>query len=476
MKTLYERECEQNELERLYLSNTAEFLAIYGRRRIGKTFLITEYFQDKGTYIEITGIHKASLDTQLNNFATVISDVLYDSKEKPSFSNWFDAFMLLRNKIATLPKQQKVIIFFDELPWFATPKSNFIQALEHCWNRYLSRMNNVLLIVCGSAASWMIDNIINNKAGLHGRLSKEIHLMPFTLLETERFLQAKHVNLPRKDIVELYMAIGGVAKYLTLPTSGRSVTQIINDICFNRNGYLFREFEKLYRSLFDNHEKHIEIVKHLARKKKGIPRDQLLHLAHLSSGGTSSKLLKELESSGFIIKVPVLRKSRFSHYYRLIDEYSLFYLDWINEAPDTSLQEIEQDYWLKQHTSRRWSTWTGYAFETLCLKHVDKIKTALGISGVSTKAFAWSNTHAQIDLIIDRADNCINLCEIKYCDNEFVIDKSYAEKLNNKKQSFQNETKTKKALFTTIITPYGVKPNQHYLGSVQNQLTIDDLF
>jgi uncharacterized protein len=476
MKTLYERQCEKNELEKLLHSHEAEFLAMYGRRRIGKTFLVTQYFRNKGTYLEITGIHKASLETQLNNFATVLSDVFYANKKQLHFTHWFDAFTQLHQHIAKISSTQKVIIFFDELPWFATSKSNFLPALEHCWNRYLSRMNNVLLIVCGSAASWMIDNVINNKAGLHGRLSKEMRLMPFTLSETERFLKAKQVDLPRKDITEIYMTMGGVAKYLTQIKPGRSATQIINDICFSRHGYLFKEFEKLYQSLFNHHEKHIEIIKQLAKKKIGIPRNELLRLAGLSSGGTSTKILKELECSGFIIKVPAHKKSHSAYHYRLVDEYSLFYLDWINHVPDTSLQGIEPDYWQKQRTSRRWSTWSGYAFETLCLKHIDKIKTALGIASVSTTSSSWHNVSAQIDLIIERADHCINLCEIKYCHSEFVIDKAYAEKLEHKKQQFQAATKTKKALFTTMITPYGVIINKHYLTAVQNQLTMDDLF
>lgn len=390
--------------------------------------------------------------------------------------SWFDAFTLLRQQIETTPKNKKIIIFFDELPWFVTPRSEFLQSLEHCWNRYLSRMNNVLLIVCGSAASWMIENIINNRGGLHGRLSKEIRLMPFNLAETERFLQANRVNLPRKDILEIYMAMGGVAKYLTQALPGKSAAQIINDVCFTRNGYLFKEFEKLYSSLFENFTKHIEIVKQLAKKKSGFTRSDLLKKVNLPSGGTTTKILTELEESGFIIKIPLYKKKQTSWIYRLNDEYSLFYLDWIESAPNTSLQGVEQDYWLKKRTSRRWSTWSGYAFESICLKHVDRIKQALGISGVSTVTTTWQNENAQIDLVIDRADNCINLCEIKFCNTEFVIDQAYAEKLNKKKDHFRDDTKTKKALLTTIITPYGAKQNKHYLACIDNQLTVDDLF
>ncbi|MBB72126.1 MAG: ATPase [Legionellales bacterium] len=476
MSILYERQYEQKELEALCHSAEAEFLAIYGRRRVGKTFLVSEYFSDKGIYFEVTGIHKGALSAQLDNFAIVFSDVFYRGKDKPQLSSWYDAFTLLRQQIETVPKQEKVILFFDELPWLAASKSEFLPALEHCWNRYLSRMSNVILIVCGSAASWMIDNIINNKGGLHGRLSKEMHLFPFNLSETENFLKARHIGLPRKDILEIYMAMGGVAKYLTQAKPGRSAAQIINDVCFSRNGYLFKEFEKLYASLFDNHEKHIDIVKQLATKRKGLTRKALLDKTGLTSGGTSSRILRELEASGFIMKVPSYDGRASNNLYRLSDEYSLFYLDWIEAAPDTSLQTIESDYWLKQRTSRRWSAWSGYVFEDICLKHADKIKAALGISGVSTTVSTWQNDKAQIDLVIERADNCINLCEIKFYNDEFIVDKDYADKLQQKKRHFQQATKTKKALFTTLITPYGVRQNQHYLESVQSQLTVDDLF
>lgn len=476
MEILQQRQDEQKELETLYQSNEAEFIAIYGRRRVGKTFLVNQYFQGRGLYFEITGIHKASLNQQLDNFATVYADIFCRGKKKDRFNSWFEAFTALRRQIEIVPQQEKVVLFFDELPWFATPKSEFLPVLEHCWNRYLSRMPNVLLIVCGSAASWMIDNIINNKGGFHGRLSKKIRLLPFSLSETENFLKTRQIDLPRKDILEIYMAMGGVAKYLTQIRPGRSAAQVINDTCFSKNGYLFGEFENLYRSLFDNHEQHMEIVRQLAKKKKGLNRSDLLGKTGLSSGGSSSKVLRELESSGFIVKIPQYPNKKSNWIYRLNDEYSLFYLDWIESAPDMSLQGIDENYWLKQRTSRRWSTWTGYVFEDLCLKHIDKIKNALGISGVGTISSTWQNRDAQIDLVIERADNCINLCEIKFCNDEFIIDKNYADKLEQKKKHFQQATKTKKALFTTIITPFGVKSNQHYLRVVQNQLTIDDLF
>ena len=259
-------------------------------------------------------------------------------------------------------------------------------------------MNNVLLIVCGSAAAWMIDNVINNRGGLHGRVSKEMRLFPFTLAETESFLKARQVVLPRKDIVEIYMAMGGVAQYLMQVEPGQSASQIVNGVCFSRNGYLFKEFEKLYSSLFDNYQKHIDIVRQLAKKGSGLPRSALLKRAGLPSGGTSSKVLKELEMAEFIMKVPVYEEKNATWVYRLSDEYSLFYLHWIEAAPDPSLQGIEEDYWIKKRNSRRWAPWSGYVFEALCLKHVDRIKKALGIGGVSTLSSTWNKAAGQSHL------------------------------------------------------------------------------
>ena len=391
---------------------------------------------------------------------------------------------LLHEAIEKVEEGKKIILFFDEVPWLASPRSKFLNALEHFWNRYISRNKNVIMIICGSSASWIIRNIINNKGGLHGRVTRKIRLLPFTLLETEKYLKSRYIELDRKQIINIYMAMGGVPKYLSYIARGKSSAQIINEVCFSLNGGLYNEFDNLYKSLFENYEHHIAVVKALAKAIDGLTKEELLDKVNLASGGSSSRIIEDLVDAGFLIYVPSFNKKKVGGIYRLIDEYSLFYLTWIADNPKIGLESVDSEFWIKQHNTSKWHAWSGCAFESLCLKHIQKIKKALGISGISTIESGWrylpkksaDQKGAQIDLVIDRADKCINLCEMKYSDVEFVIDKAYVEKLHNKRQVFREQTETTKTLFTTMVTTYGVKKNAHYLSVIDNQLTMDDLF
>ncbi len=475
------REKEIETLKKFLKSKKAEFLAIYGRRRIGKTFLIHEFYKDKGVYFEITGSNKASKKEQLKNFTRELK-TLFPETEK--FTDWSDAFEILVKKIQTLDPNKKFIFFVDELPWFASPKSGFLAALDYFWNRHFSRLPNVLLIVCGSAAHWIIKKIINDKGGLHNRLSAWVRLEPFTLLEAENYLAHQRIDFKRKQLVELYMTFGGVAKYLTGLPTGKSVTQIINESCFTSNGFLFSEFSKLYESLFDSSEKHMAIVRALSKKQHGLTQTDLLQAAQLQSGGTFTTVLEELEESGFIMSTHAFGKQQKEKVFRLIDEYSLFYLTWIDEIKGGIFKNFDPEYWNKKHKTAAWYAWSGHAFENICLKHSRNIKKALGISGISTSDSHWQHIPkkksdrpgAEVDLVIDRADNCINLCEIKFCEDEFEITQAYAKDLERKKAVFQKITRTKKTVFLTMITPFGVKENNHSIELVNQQLTIDALF
>lgn len=486
MSSIIARKQEIKQLNSICANNKAAFIAVYGRRRIGKTYLIKQFFQDKGLYFHLTGIYNAGLKVQLNNFTIEFNEVFSASNPIEEPENWFTAFNLLRGKIQLIKtKNEKIILFFDELPWLATAKSGFLQALEHCWNRYLCDINNVVLIVCGSAVTWMIDNIIHNKGGLHGRIIHSIRLLPFTLAESEEYLQSHGINYERKQIVDLYMSLGGVAHYLNFLERGKSVAQNINDICFKITGALFNEFIRLYHSLFKNHEKHLELVKILAARQTGYTYQELLEKSHHTSGGAFSKILKELTESGFIMQFSQLGKKKELYRYRLIDEFSLFYLKWIAKVPSTGLPDEDDQYWIKQQSKQAWRAWSGYAFEGICLKHLIKIKQALGIAGVSTIASKWNykptgenidENGVEIDLVIDRADHCVNLCEIKYYNDEFTIDKKISQQLVYKKKQYQLQTKTKKSIFLTMISTYGVKLNHHYLDIIDNQITLEDLF
>lgn len=476
MDQIVAREHEINELEKIYAKDEPAFLAVYGRRRVGKTFLINRFFRNKGIYLEVSGAKDAKTSVQLQNFAVDFANCFAKGEKQRPPADWHDAFMLLRKQIETIDESKKVILFFDELPWIATPKSGFMQALDYFWNRYFSRRPNAILIICGSAASWMIRRVINDKGGLYGRLTKEMPLYPLDLRETESYLQARNIHLDRKQIIEIYMAIGGIPKYLNYVERGKSSAQVINEACFSSDSPLLSEFHKLYQSLFHNYQRHVQIVRVLASASEGLSYEDLLTRVGISSGGTASLLLNELEASGFITYYPMFGKRRKKGKYRLTDEYSLFYLTWIEPLPKTGLRNARVNYWVKKQSTQAWASWSGHAYEGICLKHIGKIKQALGLAAVSTEAWTWFEKEAQIDLVIDRADSCINMCEVKFYKTKFRIDKAYAKVLENKKHQFRLATQTRKALFTTLITTYGTIENDHYIGVVDNQLTMEDLF
>ncbi len=484
MSSIIGRRKELQLLDKLFKSDKAEFLAIYGRRRVGKTFLISHFFQDKTIYFELTGIKNASTKNQLKNFTEELSETFFEGEVQRCPSNWQDAFSILCKKVKEIDPSQKVTIFLDELPWLASSRSGFLGALDHAWNRHLSRQSNVILIVCGSAASWMLKKIVNNKGGFYGRLTAEMRLMPYTLAETELFCRSKGVELEHKQIIELYMAFGGIPKYLENISKGKSPVQIIQAACFGLDAPLLNEFPRLFSSLFDHAETHLTIVKALAKQRSGLTQGELIEVANLKSGGGLTRALEELEASGFIAAVPDFGKKKRGALYRLIDEYSLFYLTWIQKSKEGSLKGMQELYWQQLQDSPAYRAWAGYVFEDICLKHIKGIVFGLGISGVSVKASGWKyrapenskDNGAQIDLVIERADNCINLCEIKYANTPYVITKEYAEKLRWKKECFRTITNTRKSLFTTLITPFGVVENAQYASAVDNQITMDVLF
>lgn len=470
-------------LERLFRSTQPEFLALYGRRRVGKTYLIHEFFKDKGIYFTITGSVNSNKKLQLRKFYRELKKTFpfLNSAKEPQ--DWDEALYALKEAVSQIDVTKKIIIFFDELPWLAAKRSGFLPALEYLWNQYFSHMNNIILIVCGSAANWIIKKVINNKGGLYGRLSEVIKLNAFTLEETEKFLSSKHVNLSRKQIVELYMSLGGIAKYLTYVLPEDSTAQTINRLCFTPQGQLVGEFNNLYQSLFNDSQTHVRIIKCLAEKKSGILQKELLEKLNIPSGGQSSSILEELEESGFIAACPEFQKKSKNKRLWLIDEYSYFYITWMEKLKGGIALGNDKDYWLKMHNDSHWKSWSGYAFESICIKHIAQIKRALGISSVLTNESQWSyksksraEKGAQIDLIIDRKDDCINLCEIKFHHAPFTIDKNYTKELERKILVFQEQTKTSKTLFLTFITPFGLHKNEYSSELVHSELTIDDFF
>ncbi len=483
MQKIIGRESEKTSLSKLLDSNDPEFLAIYGRRRVGKTFLIHEFFHKKGLYFELIGQKDAGLKMQLDNFYQAVQETFQPKLPIKRPETWKEALSILTTLVESQPGKKKIILFFDELPWLATKRSGLLQALEYEWNRKWSRNKRLKLIVCGSAASWVIDKLIQAKGGLHNRITGTIHLQPFTLGESSRYLKSRGVKLKPLQILELYMAIGGVPHYLRLVEKGKSATQIINSLCFHKDGFLFTEFTRLFASLFDHADIHRKIIYEIAKKRNGILRGELLEAAGYKSGGTFNKRLQELRESGFIQEFIPYGKSRKDFTIKIVDEYTLFYLHWIKPLQDKSAFRYNPNYWLNLSKKPGYLSWAGYAYEAVCMKHIDQILKKLEIENLASGIGSWryvppkksSETGAQIDLLIDRIDDSINVCEIKYSIDKYSIDKNYARNLDNKIRVFEKKTATKKQIFLTLITTLGLKRNFYSEELINSEIELKDL-
>ena len=470
MKVLIGRKAEKTILTNALESDRPELIVVYGRRRIGKTFLIREVYK-KYTQFEFSGIHKAPLKDQLKNFHLTLSSKIPNTNMP---SDWIEAFHQLGQYIGKLKSKKKKVIFIDEFPWLDTRKSNFLPAFDNFWNSYASTRDDLIVVICGSAASYMIKNIIKSKGGLHNRLTQKIHLVPFNLYEAEQLLKHNKVKLSRYDILQVYMTVGGVPHYLEKILPGESVSQAIDRLCFDKDGFLRSEFNNVFASLFDQYENHEAIIRTLATVRKGLTRNEVLSKSKIGSGGTLTKTLTELEEAGFIENYSPFHGTKNS-IFRITDEYSLFYIKYIEKNKFSG-----RAVWMKMQGQQSYKIWSGFSFETICIKHIEQIKEGLKISGINSSYGSWieKNTpnSAQIDLLINRDDNIINLCEIKFYNTEYVIDKKYAREIVKKVNAFSYSTKTKKSIFVTFITTYGLIPNQYSKHYVQNELTMDVLF
>jgi AAA+ ATPase superfamily predicted ATPase len=483
MNKIIGREKEKRILSKILSLKEPEFLAIYGRRRVGKTFLIRNFFNDKGLYFEVTGQYKTSYKQQLENYYNALFIAFKITSPIPKPTSWKEALSLLTFLIKTQAENRKIIMFFDELPWLATQRSGLLAALDYEWNTEWSNLKNLKLIVCGSAASWVLDNIINATGGLHNRITRIIHLKPFSLGETEEYLKKRGVRLKPLQILELYMAMGGIPYYLNQIEKGKSATEIISRVCFTDDGLLFSEYDRLFRSLFKNAEVHLKIIQKIVKKGNHISKKELINSGGFSSGGGFRDKIMELVSSGFIREyVPFGKKSR-DTVLKITDEYTLFFMEWIEPIKRRGAIS-NPDYWLNASTQQKYKTWTGYAYEAVCEKHIQQIIRKLGIANVAGEIGKWhffpavgsKKTGAQIDLVIDRFDDCINICEIKFSRNEYVIDKKYARNLLNKINVFEEKTGTKKQIFLTLITTMGLKKNLYAEDLVHSEVVMNDLF
>lgn len=464
----YERKILRDLLE----TPESEFLTVVGRRRVGKTYMIRQVYEQEIIF-EFVGIQYATLNEQLSNFQFALKLSFPDNYESSqSFENWLEAFQVLIQLIEKESRTFKPVIFIDELPWVATAKSGFLKALGFFWNSWASK-NNIVLATCGSAASWMIKALIQNQGGLHNRVTKQIFLKAFSLAETEAYLQSRNVMLNQYQISQLYMSIGGIPFYLKQVSKGKSVAQIVESLFFTERASLKNEFDNLYRSLFKNHEKYVSIIKACYSKWEGITHVELAEASGFSTGGSLTRMIRDLEVSGFLqVSDPYNNKKKNSQI-RLIDEFSIFYLKFIHGNKTLQWQAIT--------TTQAFKAWQGFSFENLCLKHIQQIKNKLGIRAVITKEHSYSKKGTedkkgtQIDLIIDRNDQIVNLCEIKFYNKPFSINKNYKENLLHKYDSLQQVVDASKSIHLTLISSYGLKKNK-YSSMIQEEVTLNDLF
>lgn len=465
---------QKNLFKEALTTKRSELIVIYGRYRVGKTFLIKNVL-GKRIHFEMTGIQNGNLKDQLQNFADKLSEFSDEEVKRPK--SWMAAFSLLKKYLSKLKTRQKKVIFLDELPWIATHKSKFLGMLGHFWNDW-AMYNNILLVVCGSAASWMIKNVLNDKGSLHNRATRYMPLQPFTLLETEQFLQAKKMKVNRYQVVQLYMALGGIPYYLDLLKVNESIPQNIDRLCFDINGFLRNEFERLYQSLFEKAEHHIAVVKALASKWKGLTRKEIATLTGLNNSGSLSRILEELEKSAFIQPFVPFGKKKKGSLYRLIDNFSLFYLKMIAQRGLRNQKNV----FLQLFSHQKFNVWSGYAFENICFTHYRQIAKALGISAIfhefSSFQFTGNDTYAgiQIDLLIDRADGIIHLCEVKFANADYVLSPTYKKTLRERARTFSAITQSRKAIFIALLTTYGLRNQSAHMDVVQHILTLDDLF
>lgn len=472
------REREISELNRAMDSGRSEFIIVYGRRRVGKTFLVDHFF--KNTYdFSFVGGHRLPKAKQLRNFAKALKKYAQKAN-RPQFASWDEAFDALEEYIETLPHEKRKVIFIDEMPWIDTAQSEFVEALEMFWNGWAARRSDIVFVASGSSTSWMVDKLVENQGGLHGRITTNIYVRPFTLYEVETYLQSRSCKWDRYQILQAYMIMGGIPFYYTLLNVKDSLVQNIDRLFFQKNGALRIEFGELFQALFVHTEKYIHIVKLLNSTRKGLTRKEIAEEVGFN-GMMLTTILRNLEKCDFVI-----RYSQFGHktnnaIYRLVDFYTLFYFKFIENDPAQ-----DELWWSHNYQSHAVEAWQGYSFELIALTHLQQIKGRLGISGISTSASSWryipkpkspNNIHkgTQIDLVIDRADRIINLCEIKFSVKPYRITNEYETTLRNRIDIFKTDTKTSKAIANTFITTFGVADGKYH-SIVDNEVTMNDLF
>lgn len=471
------RKRETEELNRLYNSNKAELVAIYGRRRIGKTYLVDETLKGRITFRHaglspVDESKKGMLKAQLEHF--YYSLMIQGMKKSKKPGTWLEAFYMLEKFLEGIDNGSRQVVFLDELPWLDTPRSGFMTAFEAFWNSWGCHRDNLMVVVCGSANSWILDKLINNHGGLYNRVTYEIKLAPFTLHECEKFYESKNVKLSRYDIVQSYMVFGGIPYYMNYLQSGESLAQNIDHILFSKQGKLRDEYNRLFASVFTNPELIKKIVSQLYSRNAGCTRSEIAKQLEIQDGGTLSQNLNALIASDFVIKYVPFGKGKKEHY-KLVDPFCMFYLHFMDKR-----KQVDEYFWQQNVSSQHIVSWRGYAYENVCFNHIAQIKKALGISGVITTHSAWSKRGddvegIQIDLLIFRNDNVVNMCEMKYYSDNFAVGKEYYRVLLHRQELLAQEISPKFSIYNTLVTTFGLTYNE-YSGIFSNVITVDDLF
>ena len=475
------RKKEIAELNRIYNRKKAELVAVYGRRRVGKTYLVDSVFKGKIVFkhaglspLELKDISgKSQLQKQLKHFYNSL--IMQGMKKSKCPEDWLDAFLMLQQHLESKDKGQRMVIFLDELPWLDTPKSGFITAFEGFWNNWACHKDNIMVVVCGSATTWIIDNLINNHGGLYNRVTYEIKLSPFDLGECEQYFKQEKVKLSKYDIVSSYMIVGGIPYYLSYFEPGRSLPQIVDQLFFNPGAKLRDEYDRLFTSIFNNPDIMKSIIDVLSKKNCGYTRDDISKITGYGTGGNLTKALKALIASDFVEKYVPFGMSKRQEHYKLIDPFCIFYNRFVKNH-----SRLNASFWMQSHTSAGITAWRGLAFENVCFAHIKQIKTALGISGINTEQFAWSKREddtegTQIDMIIKRSDHVVNMCEMKYYSSLCSVNKKYHSVLTNRQGFLEEKLPARYVIQNVLITTNGLKYNE-YSGFFDNVIVIDALF
>lgn len=473
MNDLIGRDKEVKRLKRVMNEKEAQLVIVYGRRRVGKTYLVNEFFENNFAF-KFTGAYDRPRQEQLKNYTLELNHISNTKYEVPK--DWTEAFFLLRDYLEKKDPDEKQVVFFDEMPWMDTQSSGFLPAFEWFWNSWGSSKKNLVFIACGSSTSWLVKNIDNNKGGLFNRRTCRIYLNPLDLYYTEQYLNSRDIYWSRYDITVCYMIMGGIPFYLRLLDRELSLNENIDMIFFNKMSELWDEFDQLFQTLFKNSDQYIKIVEALSQKKRGLSRAEISKATKIPPNGDLTQMLSDLEKSGFIrVNAKFGNKSR-DKTYQLCDYFTMFFLRFVRENYGK-----DDHFWSNMTDNPARNAWQGLTFEQVCKDHITQIKDKLGISGVFSTVSSWSKRGndeekgAQIDMLIDRRDHVISLCEDKFSTNTYEITKEYDESLKNKVEVFRSSTGTKKTIQVAMITTYGIKPNKYsnYVGKV---IQLDDLF